>query len=452
MKKQDLTQGSVPKSLIKYAVPVITTSLFQSVYCIVDIVIAGHYIGGHGIAAINNASLILNLMTQIAIGFTVGGNILIGQYFGARNKDEQGRSVWTLFLMSMIGGITFGILIFLTAHNLLAVLGAPALKDATLYLQICALAMPFIFGYNAISSILRAMGNSKVTMYFIVVSSCLNVVLDFLLVAILHTGILGAAFGTVISQGIAFLIAFLYLRKYRKEYMFGKEDMCISIKKVRLIVKLGFPIALQWTVASISWLGVAFLINKYGVDVSAGNGISNKIKDFCQLFISAVVSAGATMAAQNLGAGEYEHGRKIMWVCMKLNLAISTVLIVLAEVLAPTLVGMFTSEQAVIQSAVFNLRIEIIAQWFYAGFLTFNVLATGSGDTVFVMVNSFLNCILVRLVLAFVLRHFLGVSGVYLACMIAPLSSVPVGYWYYKSEKWKKSMVEQKRNLKERVV
>lgn len=452
MKKQNLTQGSVSKSLIKYAVPMITTSLFQSVYCIVDIMIAGHYIGGHGISAINNASLILNLMTQIAIGFTVGGNILIGQYFGARNKDEQGRSVWTLFLMSTIGGIIFGISIFLIAHNLLVTLGAPALKDATLYLQICALAMPFIFEYNAISAILRAMGNSKVTMYSIVVSSCLNVVLDFLFVAILHTGILGAAFGTVISQGVAFLIAFLYLRKHRKEYMFEKEDMCISIEKVRLIVKLGFPIALQWTIASISWLGVAFFINKYGVDVSAGNGISNKIKDFCQLFISAVVSAGATMVAQNLGAGKYERGRKIMWVCMKLNLAISTVLIVFAEVLAPTLVAMFTSEQAVIQSAVFNLRIEIIAQWFYAGFLTFNVLATGSGDTVFVMVNSFLNCIVVRLVLAFVLGHFLGASGVYLACMIAPLSSVPVGYWYYKSEKWKKSVVEQKRNLKERVV
>lgn len=450
MEKQDLTKGNVTKTLIKYALPMITTSLFQSVYSIVDIIVAGRFIGGNGISAINNASLIMNLMTQIAIGLTMGGNVLISQYFGARNVEAQKKSVGTIFVLSIGFGVISGVIFFNLAEILLRLLGAPSLEFAVVYLKICAIGMPFIFGYNALSAILRALGNSQITMEIIIISSCCNVVCDILFVALFSFGIAGTAVGTLISQVLSFILALTYVIRHREAYSFEKKYIKIDREKAGLIIKLGFPIALQWTVASISWLAVAFLINRYGINVSAGNGISNKIKDFCQLFISAMASAGATMAAQNLGAKEYERGRKVMIDCMKINLLIATILIILAEIFAPVLVSIFSTDAAVSEVAVVNLRIEIIAQWFYAGFLTFNVLATGAGDTMFVLANSFLNCIVVRLVLAFILEHFMGVMGVYIACMVAPLSSVPVGYWYYKSNKWKKSIGAEKKKTERR--
>lgn len=440
MAKQDLTQGNITKTLIKYAVPMITTSLFQSVYSIADVIIAGHFIGGDGISAINNSGLIINLVTQIAIGITVGGNVLIGQYFGAKKYREQKYSSGTLFVLSVMLGILSFLLLYIPAEHFLKFLGAPSLEKSAEYLRICAVGMPFIFGYNAISAILRALGNSSKPMLFIIASSCCNVVLDIVFVIFMGMGVAGAAAGTVISQFVSFAAALIYITRSSKEYGFERKYIKFIPQKAGRILKLGFPIALQWTVASISWLAVAFLINKYGVDVSAGNGVSNKIKDFCQLFISAVTSAGATMAAQNLGAGQFERGREVMKLCMKVTVAAAAFLILISEAATPFLVSVFTSEEPVAHAAVVNLRIEIIAQLFYAGFMTYNVLATASGDTMFVMANSFLNCIVVRLVLAFILEHFIGLNGVYLACMIAPLSSVPVGYLYYKSGKWRKSI------------
>ena len=303
--------------------------------------------------------------------------------------------------------------------------------------------MVFIFGYNALSAILRAYGNSKKPMQIIIISTIINIVLDYLFVAVYDMGVAGAALGTVVAQCSSFILALVYTAKRGGEYSFLKSHLKIKADKLIKILRLGFPIALQWTIASISWLAVAFLINRYGVDISAGNGISNKIKDFCQLFITAMTSAAATMAAQNLGAGKYVRAREVLDACLKITVGLAVVIIVIVELAAPFIVSLFNKDPIIGGYAVKNIRIEIIAQIFYAGFLSYNVLATACGDTVFVMANSFLNCIVVRLVLAFWLEGLLGITGVYLACMIAPSSSVPVGWYYCRREKWKKSLVQK---------
>ena len=162
---------------------------------------------------------------------------------------------------------------------------------------------------------------------------------------------------------------------------------------VKRILKLGFPTALQWTIASISWLVVLALINQHGVTISAANGVSNKIRDFCQLFISALTTGGGTMCAQCLGARLFDRAEQVMKTCLKLALALAAVIIVVAELFAPQFSMIFTPDPEVQRWAVINLRIEIICQLFYAAMFAYNTLATGSGHTMFVMWNSFLNCI-----------------------------------------------------------
>ncbi len=438
----NLTEGSVPKTLIKYAIPMIATSLLQSLYSMIDLIIVGQFVGSTALSAINNGTLIMNLLTQVAIGFTVGGNILIGQYFGAKNQRECKAAAGTLFTFFAFASLVTSVVFFCASRYLLILLDAPSLEEATTYLKICSFGIFFIFGYNALSAILRAVGNSKKPLYFILASTSTNVVLDLVFVAGLGLGVAGAALATCIAQSVSFSLALFYVLRHREALGFTREYLKVEFAKVKMIVRFGFPIVLQGIVASVSWLVVAFLINQYGVDLSAGNGVSNKIKEFCQLFITATTTAAATMAAQNIGAGKYERAKEIMFTCLKMTLGVAVTMIIIVQCTAPFLVSIFTSDVEVANHAILNLRIEIIAQVFYAGFNTFNILATGAGDTFFVMANSFLNCIVVRLVLAIILEATLGSIGIYIACMIAPSSSVPVGYWYYRRGKWRKSALK----------
>lgn len=433
----DLTTGSVGKTLMKYAVPMILTSILQSTYSLIDMVIVGQFVGGTAVSGVNNGALTMNLLAQIAIGFTVGGNILIGQFFGAKEEENAKKSIGTLFVFSLLAGAIATIALYFIARNIMIMLGAPALEEATIYLKTCAFGIPFIFAYNALNASLRAIGNSKKPFHFIACATILNMILDIIFIVIFGWGVFGVALATLLSQCVSFLLALSYVYRNRQEMGLVKKYLKIDIEKLKLIMKYGFPIALQWTIASISWLGVAYLFNKYGVDVSAGNGISNKIKEFCQVFLSAMSSAGATMIAQNLGAKEYDRAESVMKVTMKLTVSIAIASIVMVQVFAPQLVNLFITEPDVAGYAITNLRIEIIAQVFYAMFYSYNILATGSGHTVFVMANSFLNCIIVRLILAIILESQIGLTGIYYACMIAPLSSVPVGYIFYKTGRWK---------------
>ena len=434
----DLTQGSVSGKLLRYAAPLVASSLLQAVYSITDIIIAGHFIGDTGISAINTASVIMNMLTQLAIGLTVGGNILVGRYFGSGEEEKRKQAAGNTLTVGLAAGVLLTVLLLLLGRPFLVLLRSPALEESAAYLGICGGGLLFIFGYNALSAVLRGVGNSRVPLYCIILSVSLNVVLDILLVAVCRMGVAGAALATVTGQGVSFLMALCFSLRHREMLGLTLRHLRPRRQVVSLTLKLGLPVALQWTIASVSWLVVLTLINKYGVAVSAGNGASNKIRDFCQLFLSALTTGAGTMCAQCLGAGLYDRAEQVMKTCLKLSLAMAAVIILLAELLAPWLVTLFTPDPEVQRWAVINLRIEIICQLFYAGMFSYNTLATGSGHTVFIMWNSFLNCIVVRLVLAVVLERLMGVYGVYLACGIAVSSSVPVGRWFYRSGRWKR--------------
>lgn len=432
----DLTSGSVTRKLVRYALPLMASSLLQATYSITDIIVAGHFIGDVGITAINNGSVVMNMLTQVAIGLTVGGNILVGQYFGSGDQENRRKAAGNLLTLSLLLGLLFAALVVLLGRPLLILLQSPTLDEATGYLTICGAGLLFIFLYNALSAILRGVGNSRIPLYCIIASVSLNVVLDILFVAVFRWGVSGAALATVLGQAVSCLTALVFCLCHRADLGLLPRFLRPEGGMIKRILKLGFPTALQWTIASISWLVVLALINQHGVTISAANGVSNKIRDFCQLFISALTTGGGTMCAQCLGARLFDRAEQVMKTCLKLALALAAVIIVVAELFAPQFAMIFTPDPEVQCWAVINLRIEIICQLFYAAMFAYNTLATGSGHTVFVMWNSFLNCIVVRLILAVILDHFFGIYGVYVACGIAVSSSVPVCVWFYRSKRW----------------
>ncbi|MBR5047200.1 MAG: MATE family efflux transporter [Eubacterium sp.] len=443
MKKDtlDLTQGNIFRQLIAYSLPLIATSLLQYLYSITDLLFAGRMVGSVGISAINNSSQVMNLITKIAIGLCTGGSILIGQYYGAANRRGKEESARTLFSMCLLMGLVFSVSLWMASRTLLVLLRAPALEEAVTYLRICSVGFLFIWGYNGLASILRALGDSRNPFRIIMATSLANILLDLLFMGTLKMGVAGAALATMLSQVLSFVLALILVLRQPDLYGLTLRELSMRKDKFLSILRLGIPCSLQMTIAAISWLVVTFFINKYGVDVSAGNGVSIKIKDICQLILSAMSTGTATMAAQNLGARLYDRTGKVLREAMKITITISLVLMLFVEVTAPFLCGLFTKEPAVLHAAVLNLRIEMVGQIFYAIFLTYHGFMTGAGHTMWVMFSSFINCIPVRIVLVIILEGLFGVTGIYLACMIAPFASVPIGFFYVRSGIWRRSLV-----------
>lgn len=438
--KNDLTQGSVPRQLVKYSIPLITTSVFQALYSMVDLFLAGKYIGSTGISAINNASQITTIITNVVIGLSLGGNILIGQYFGSKDEENRQKTTGTFLTLFFILGILVSAACFIFTRPILKAMGSPALDEAIAYLKVCSVGLFFVLGYNALSAILRAVGNSKWPMYFIIVATLANIVLDILFMGYMDMGTAGAALATIIAQGISFIMALIYLLKHQSIFKFSIDSLTIRTDKLKQILKVGFPCSIQWTVAGISWLTVTFIINGYGVDVSAGNGISNKIRDFTLLFINSMSASASTMIAQTLGAKLYGRAKQVMYEAMRLSVIITIAMIIIVQVFAPVLIGIFTSDPAVITAGVLNLRIEIFGQLAYACFLIYHSLATGAGHTPFVLFSSFVNCIIFRMTLSILFNHLFGLPGLYVALAFAPFTSIPLGMIYTKSNVWRKGL------------
>ncbi len=440
-KTLDLTEGSVWKRLLQYALPFVAISLMQSLYSMADLVISGHFIGARGISGINNSSQVMELLTKIIIGLSQGGNILIGQFFGAGEEEKRKETTNTLFYSFAVMSVVLVGVVSLSAGVILRALGAPAYQEALAYLRICSLGIFFIAGYNALVAAVRGVGDSKRPMKIIWIATGANIVLDLVFVGGIHMGTKGAALATVISQGISFSLLLVHVLRNPDTFGIRLSMPEFHAKRFCRIVALGIPCAVQMSLAAVSWLTVTKFVNGYGVTASAGAGVSEKIKDLCQLLISAVSSAASTMVAQTLGAGKLERAKEVLYTAMKLTCVTAFALILVVEAGAPAFAGFFTGDLEAVKVAALNLRIEIIGQIFYAVFMIYHGFAIGAGHTWFVLFSSFVNCILVRAVLVVILERILGLPGIFLACMVAPGASVPLGMVYVRSGVWKKELV-----------
>lgn len=301
--QHDLTQGSVTKQLIRYALPVVASSLLQAIYSLVDMLVVSRLLGETGASGVSNASQFITVLTQVAIGLSNGGNILVGQYFGAgdrKNREETTGSFFTLFVLL---GAAVSVIVFFVAGPFMTMMGAPARAEAVAYLTAACWGLFFVYGYNAFASVLRAMGNSRTPMTCVLVSVVTNIGLDILFVGPLGLGTAGAAWATVISQGISCVMCFVYLLGHREFFSFQRELLRMRWEKIRVILKLGIPCAVQMTVAGISWLVVTYLINDYGAVISAANAYSGKVKDLSGMFISATSTGGGLHGGPESGRG-----------------------------------------------------------------------------------------------------------------------------------------------------
>ena len=296
----------------------------------------------------------------------------------------------------------------------------------------------FVFGYNAVCSILKGLGDSQTPLFFVGVATVLNVVLDVLLVGPLSMGTAGAAWATITAQGVSFMGSLVYLRRYQPGFSLTKIEF--HREKLLAILKVGLPTAIQMVVVNTAYLLVTGMLNQFGTPVAAASGVGLKINTFAGMHCWAIGQAITAMVGQCLGAGQIERARKVVWSGLLLNLVVTAAVVAVVQLLAEPLICMFDgTSPEVIRCGVQYLRTCCsINSLIYAAMYTLDSFAIGVGAAHVAMVNALLDAVVVRLPVGWLLAFplSLGFSGIYLGQALSPILPALVGLVYFKSRVW----------------
>ncbi len=444
LEEQNLTTGSVPKKLIIFALPLLLANLLQSFYSVIDMLVVGRIVGKTGLAAISNASMISFIINSVCIGVTMGGTVLIAQCKGANDEQGQSETVGTLFSITLIASVIITAISLIIYEPLFVLLKVPsgAMQDACEYMKIISCGTVFVFGYNAVCSIMKGFGDSKSPLYFVGIATTANIILDLLLVGPLSMGTKGAAYATIFSQGISLAISIIYLKRKSFVFDFKIKHFAIKTDKLTVILKVGLPTALQMVVVNISYLLITGMLNNFGVSVAAASGVGLKVNTFAGMPCWAIGQAVTAMTGQNMGAKNIERVKRTTTTGLYLNIFITFITVLLVQIFSKPIIMLFDpANTEVIEDGILYLRLCCgINSLIYAAMYTFDSFAIGIGSANVAMVNALLDAVIVRLPVSWVLGFTCGYgfTGIYIGEALSPVLPAIVGLFYYKSGIWEK--------------
>ena len=432
----DMTKGNPTKLILLFSIPLLIGNIFQQFYSMVDTIIVGRFVGVDALAAVGATSSMVFLVNGFATGLSSGFAVLVSQRFGA--KDEKGlrKAVASAITLTVISVVVITIVSLLGAMPLLKLMNTPEniIGDAYLYIKIIYAGDVATVAYNLIASILRALGDSKTPLYFLIVSSVLNVILDLVFIINFNMGVAGAAYATIISQGVSAILCLIYTYKRFTILRLKKEDFKVKKRYYHKHLKIGIPMALQFSITAIGIMTVQGALNVFGSTIIASYTAASKA---LQLVMQPAITFGVTMATycgQNLGAKEYNRIREGVKACTKISIITSIIAGAVLIFLGKYFVMMFISnpdaeilkyaQQVLDISAIFFIPLGLI-------FIYRNALQ-GIGDS-FVPMMAGAYELIARAVVAFTLPRYIEFLGICLADPVAWLAAaIPLGITYFK--------------------
>ncbi|MFI3238057.1 MAG: MATE family efflux transporter [Lachnospiraceae bacterium] len=358
MKKQkkneiDMTTGSIPKKMIFYIVPLVITGILQLLYNAVDVIVVGTYVGTDALSAVGSTGSLINLLTNVFLGLSVGATVTVSKYYGAQDKEGLHRTVHTAILVSIVSGVILAILGVLLASPLLELMNTPpeVLGGAVTYMTIFFLGMPFNLLYNFGAAILRAVGDTKRPLYFLMVSGVVNVVLNLFFIIILGMGVGGVALATIISQALSAAFVVRCLMKEEGAIKLQLRKLRFYTREVISIVRIGLPAGVQGSFFSISNVLIQSSINLFGSSAMAGVAASSNLEGFIYIAMNAVHQAAVTFASQNIGASQYKRIRKNFFYSIGLVCIISCVMCGFMYLNSTRLISLYNSDPEVLEIA-----------------------------------------------------------------------------------------------------
>lgn len=444
---KDFTKGNITKQLVSFAWPLFLANLLQVVYNMVDMVVVGQTLGKTGTSAVSVGGDVAHLLTFVAMGFSSAGQVIIAKYIGAGKREKIGRFIGTMSAFLFYAAAIISVMAIVFRHQLLSLMNTPreAYSGALEYSVISMAGLVFIYGYNAVSAILRGMGDSKHPFIFIAIAALLNVVLDIVFVIGFGMGSGGAAFATVTSQAVSFICCVVFLVRKRSEFSLAVKlrDFIVPDREMLSdLVKLGTPMAIKTAAIQFSKLFVNSWINGYGVAVSAFAGIANKVSNIANLISAAMNVAGSTMVGQNIAAKEYGRVKKILLNIAAISLGVAAVFSALISIFPNQIFAFFTSEGDSDVLALTSGYIPIAILLFLASAMRsiMNALLNGSGNYKINFVTAILDGIVMRigLSLLFGLALKFEYYGFWLGDAIAGFTPFFIGVVFYFSGVWRK--------------
>lgn len=438
----DLTTGSVSQKLIKFAIPFMLANLMQVLYNIVDMVVVGQFVDSAGISAVANGGDIINLVTIFCIGLSTAGQIVIAQLVGNKDTDGIKKAIGTLYSFMGLAAIAFTALSLLLVDWLILAVNVPpeAQAGARAYCVVLFSGMVFIFGFNAVSAILRGMGDSKRPLIIITIASVLNLILD--LVLIKPMGIKGVAIATVTAQGLSFILSMIYLYIRRDAFGFDYKLKSFRIDggMLRFLLRLGLPLGLLYSSVTISKVFVNSWVNSYGVVLSAVTGIGTKIGQVASIITSALGTAGSTMIAQSVGAGKLSRVNRIIYVSWGWGLLYTAVLSILFVLFPDQIFGLFSKDPEVLTQAADYVIIAILNFNAFALRIPMIALLEGTGNGKLAIIIGIVDGVVARIGLSLFMGLTLnmGIRGFWFGNVIASFMPFVIGCFYYFTGAWKK--------------
>ena len=441
MKELDLTQGSVPKVLLRFAMPFLIANVLQALYGGADLFVVGQYDDAASVAGVAIGSQVMQTITGIILGLTTGTTILIAMGTGAKDDRKVAATIGTSVYFFTVTGIILTLVMVLFHRPIAALMHTPeeAMADTLHYILICSAGIPFIMGYNVVCGILRGLGDSKSPLYFVGLACIINIGADFLLVGGFGMRAAGAAIATVLSQSISFLTALWFLHRRGFHFEFTRRDIRFHKDLSRRIVTLGAPIALQDALINVSFLIITVIVNQMGVIASASLGVVEKIIIFAMLPPTAMAAAVATMTAQNYGAGLIQRMSRCLYSGIGISLVFGVSVCVYSQFLPETLTGIFTNDPAVIEMAAGYLRGYSIDCVMVSFVFCINSYFSGQGNSWFPMIHSMIATFLFRIPLSYLCGK-IDPTDLVLMGYAPPLStlvSLLICFWYLKRNKRK---------------
>lgn len=425
---QDLTKGSIVKAIILFSVPLLIGNLFQQLYNAVDSYVVGNYVGKVALAAVGASTPIINMLIGFFMGISTGAGVVIAQFFGAGDLSKMKKAIHNSIALTLVIGVVLTVIGLTFNDPILKAIGVPSdvFSEASTYLSIYFWSLIFVMIYNMGSGILRSVGDSKRPLYFLIFSSVINIVLDFLFVKKFGFGVAGAGYATLIAQAISAIMVMYVLMKTEDSYRVVLKDIKFDKEILLKIIKIGLPTGFQQSIVSLSNVIVQSYINIYGASVIAGYSVTIKIDGFVNLPLQAFNMAITTFVGQNIGAKQYNRVKKGAYITTFLAMVTIGFFVVIMYFFGRDFIALFNQEKDVIDA---GRLMQLTFLPFYI-FLPINQVINGvlrgagrSAVPMYVMIFSFvflrqIYLFLVTKVTSDVVYVFLGWPTTWVVCSL----------------------------------
>jgi len=437
-----MTEGTPWKHIVRFALPVLAGNTLQQLYNTVDTLIIGRYAGEACMSAVGTCMSIIFMFNAIAIGFSSGNGVVVAQHYGAQNIKQMREAASTGIIMLLALGAASAVIgMTITRPLYTYVVDVPRgiIEYTIIYFRIFSIGMFFQFGYNIIAAILRAVGDSAATLYFLLIASVMNIFLDILFVAVFKMGVAGAAAATDISQAVSFAAAYIYMIRKYQFFRFRPREFVWNSDQAALTVKIGYPIALQMFIVSFGMTLIQRAVNGFGETMTASFTVGRKIELYINLPCIAFQTTMATYTGQNIGAGKIDRVRKGVKQTMCISLAMTVVISALIWICAENICNLFALGPEAAEYCIRHLRCVSICNVILSAYIPlFGVFQGANHPAVaaFVAVST----LSLRVIITYLLRYsrFFGYTIIWWNCLFGFALGIIIVWGYYFSGKWMK--------------